>query len=132
MAGDTVIVRFVEADSAGTKKTKVQQLEAMDSARSFYRAVDKGKAADSTRKPPSLNYARADRIVVRMATSGDGGMERVDLFGHVDGIQLEPGKATPAAKAARGRGAQCHAGRAGGAGHASRRGDSAVAPKPSP
>ncbi|MBP2648138.1 MAG: hypothetical protein H6Q77_1762 [Gemmatimonadetes bacterium] len=95
VAGDTVIVRFVEADSAGTKKTKVQQLEAMDSARSFYRAVDKGKAADSTRKPPSLNYARADRIVVRMATSGDGGMERVDLFGHVDGIQLEPGKATP-------------------------------------
>ena len=96
VAGDTVIVRFVESDSAGTKKTKVQQLEAMDSARSFYRAVDKGKAADSTKKAePSLNYARADRIVIRMGTSGDGDMERVDLFGHVDGIQLEPVKTKP-------------------------------------
>ena len=97
VAGDTVIVSFVEADSAGAKKTRVRQLEAMDSARSFYRAVDKGKAADSSRKQPSLNYARADRIVVRMAANGDGGMERVDLFGHVDGIQLEPAKAKPVA-----------------------------------
>ena len=98
VAGDTVIVSFVETDSAGTKKTKVRQLEAMDSARSFYRAIEKGKAADSAKKSqPSLNYARADRIVVRMATSGDEGMERVDLFGHVDGIQLEPG--TPKAAA---------------------------------
>ena len=95
VAGDTVIVRFVETDSAGKKQTKVQQLEAMDSARSFYRAADKGKAEDPTKKAqPSLNYARADRIVLRMATSGEGGMERADLFGHVDGIQLEPGKAT--------------------------------------
>lgn len=92
VAGDTVVIRFVEADSAGKKTTKVRQLEAMDSARSFYRASSKGKA-DSTRpKPPSLNYARADRIVVSMLTTGDGGMDRVDLYGHVDGIQLEPEK----------------------------------------
>jgi hypothetical protein len=32
-----------------------------------------------------------------MGTSGDGGMERVDLFGHVDGIQLEPDKTKPPA-----------------------------------
>jgi hypothetical protein len=33
--------------------------------------------------------------VVQMATTGDGGMERVDLYGHVDGIQLEPGTSKP-------------------------------------
>ncbi len=102
VAGDTVVVSFVETDSAGKKVTKVRQLEAMDSARSFYRAIEKGKDADSEKKgPPSLNYARADRIVVQMASDGAGGMERVDLFGNVDGIQLEPknpGAAKPAAK----------------------------------
>ena len=96
VAGDTVIIRFVEQDSAGSTKTKVHQLEAMDGAKSFYRAIDKNKPADSTKKAqPSLNYARADRIVVLMATTGDGGMERVDLYGHVDGIQLEPGTSKP-------------------------------------
>jgi lipopolysaccharide export system protein LptA len=93
VAGDTVVIRFVQADSAGTQKTRVSQLEAIDSARSFYRVINKGKGADSVKTgQPSLNYARANRIVVRMATTGDGGMERVDLFGKVDGIQLEPGK----------------------------------------
>jgi hypothetical protein len=96
VAGDTVIIRFVEQDSAGSTTTKVQQLEAMSTAKSFYRAIDKNKPADSTKQAlPSLNYARADRIVVQMATTGDGGMERVDLFGHVDGIQLEPGTSKP-------------------------------------
>ena len=114
VAGDTVIIRFVEADSAGKKTTKVRQLEAMDSARSFYRAASKGKA-DSTRpKPPSLNYARADRIVVSMLTTGDGGMDRVDMYGHVDGIQLEPEKPkAPGRRAGRAEGQHCRcAGRA--------------------
>ncbi len=94
VAGDTVVIRFIQADSAGKKTTKVTQLEAIDSARSYYRVVNKGKGADSAKAegPPSLNYARANRIVVRMSTTGDGGMERVDLFGKVDGIQLEPKK----------------------------------------
>lgn len=98
VAGDTVIVRFVETDSAGKKQSKVRQLEAIDSARSFYRAVEKNKADSTKPAQPSLNYARADRIVVQMAANGDGGMERVDLYGHVDGIQLEPGVSKPAPK----------------------------------
>jgi hypothetical protein len=102
VAGDTVIIRFVEADSAGKKTTKVRQLEAVDSARSFYRAVSKDKADSAKPKAPSLNYARADRIVISMLTTGEGGMDRVDMYGKVDGIQLEPERpkapgATPAA-----------------------------------
>jgi len=92
VAGDTVIIRFVEADSAGKKTTKVRQLEAVDSARSFYRAVSKGTTDSAKAKPASLNYARADRIVISMLTTGDGGMDRVDMYGKVDGIQLEPEK----------------------------------------
>ena len=100
VAGDTVIIRFVQADSSGKQTTKVQQLEAMDSARSFYRAANKGKSDSTGSKPPSLNYARADRIVISMLTTGDGGMDRVDMYGHVDGIQLEPAKPkAPAAPA---------------------------------
>lgn len=102
VAGDTVIVSFVAVDSAGSKKTRVRQIEASDSARSFYRAANKDSTRSGTAKPakaPSLNYARADRIVMRMSTGDDAGLERVDLFGHVDGIQLEPdaSKAKPAA-----------------------------------
>ena len=128
VAGDTVVIRFIQADSAGKKTTKVTQLEAIDSARSYYRVVNKGKGADSTKTegPPSLNYARANRIVVRMSTSGDGGMERVDLFGKVDGIQLEPrkGGAAPPPAAARDTAAPLKAAPAGDS--------TAVAPAPVP
>jgi hypothetical protein len=102
VAGDTVIVSFVETDSSGKKKTQVRQLEALDSARSFYRAISKpdstkktktADSTDATKGKASLNYARADRIVIRMAP--DGAMDRVDMYGHVDGIQLEPGEPKP-------------------------------------
>jgi hypothetical protein len=39
-----------------------------------------------------VNYSRADRIIVTMKTGEDNGVERVDLQGHVDGIQLDPDK----------------------------------------
>jgi hypothetical protein len=47
---------------------------------------------------PSINYARGDAITVTMedpATPG-GGVERVDIRGKVDGIQLEAESPTPA------------------------------------
>ena len=88
------------------------QLEAKGTGKSFYRTTERKEAqkptADTSKaiavndkpKKPSINYARADRIVIHMRPAGDEGVERVDFFGNVDGIQLEPdstaGKAKPA------------------------------------
>jgi hypothetical protein len=95
VAGDTVIVRFAERDSAGKASTKVSELEAVGTGKSFYRTTDK----DKKDAKPSLNYARADRIVIRMRSAGDDGVERVDFFGNVDGVQLEPDSTAGRAKA---------------------------------
>jgi hypothetical protein len=48
---------------------------------------------------PSINYARGDAITVTMRNAGDStGVERVDVRGKVDGVQLEAATdSTPAA-----------------------------------
>lgn len=90
IAGDTVRASFAQRDSAGKEVTRLAQLESRAQAKSYYRAQEKAKEG-APRKLPSLNYARADRIVVVMRESTeDDGVERVDLFGNVDGIQLDP------------------------------------------
>ena len=65
----------------------------MDSARSFYRAVEQGTSRRTARRRSRRRSTMPGRTAswCSMATTGDGGMERVDLYGHVDGIQLEPG-----------------------------------------
>ncbi len=109
VSGDTVLITF--ASDTGSK-SRVTQLEAKGTGKSFYRTTERKEAekprADSAKaiavndkpKKPSINYARADRIVIHMRPAGDEGVERVDFFGNVDGIQLEPdstaGKAKPA------------------------------------
>jgi len=87
LRGDTVTARFarVEADSAGKAKTVVRRVESWRSASSFYQVKDPSRPGR-----PSLNYARGDRIVVMMRADSTGGVERVDIQGKVDGVQLEP------------------------------------------
>ena len=87
IAGDTIVIRFakVVADTADSAATRVVAVEARGTAKSFYRVTDR-KKQDAK---PGLNYARADRILISMRTAGEEGVERVDFFGHVDGIQLE-------------------------------------------
>lgn len=96
IAGDTVRAVFVQqADSAGgDTKARIARLEATAAARSFYR----GDPDPRGRRP--LNYARAERIVARMKTDEPkGGVEKVELTGNVDGIQLEPDDGAPAPRA---------------------------------
>lgn len=102
IAGDTVRADFATRDSAGTTVTRLDQLEAWSTAKTFYRSQDakkKPKEPGTPAKPPGLNYARADRIVIRMKPAEDG-VDRVDMYGNVDGITLEPGKqaAAPGAR----------------------------------
>ncbi|HXE57442.1 MAG TPA: hypothetical protein VNK43_05535 [Gemmatimonadales bacterium] len=93
LSGDTVVAQFAQRDSAGTTRSVLRRIEARHEARSFYRVSDPRRPG-----PPSLNYSRGDRIVVTMKPGDDRAVERVDLYGRVDGVQLEPvrGESVPA------------------------------------
>ena len=86
IAGDMVVVSFIDIDSAGTRKSTVNQLEAERQAGAFYQlAPEPGQAAGS------INYTRADRILVTMRVTPDStSVDRVDAYGNVDGIHLQP------------------------------------------
>ena len=83
--GDTVLARFMQVDSAGRPLTRLARLSAVGGARSFRRLDDQRRPG-----PPSLNYSRGDRITVFLDAEGTGEVQRVELRGHVDGVQLEP------------------------------------------
>jgi hypothetical protein len=96
MRGDTVVARFASRDSAGTQRAVLSQIEARKAAQSYH--LEPNERAP---RLPSVNYARGDVITVTMktgpATAGSG-VDRVDIRGKVDGIQLEaaPPSAAPA------------------------------------
>jgi hypothetical protein len=84
MRGDTVVAQFVQRDSAGTKRAALNRITARKGAQSFHLDSDQ-------RHPdrPSINYARGDLIVMTMKQGVRSGVDRVDIRGQVDGIQLE-------------------------------------------
>jgi lipopolysaccharide export system protein LptA len=105
MRGDTVVARFAARDSAGTRRAVLSRIEARKAAQSYH--LERNDRAPSR---PSINYARGDVITVTMkngpATTGSG-VERVDIRGKVDGIQLEAeAPSAPADTAPRGGGAR--------------------------
>ena len=91
MRGDTVVAQFVQRDSAGTRRAALSRIVARKGAQSFH--LD-----PSTRFPdrPSINYARGDVIVMTMKQGPVSGVDRVDVRGLIDGIQLEASDAPPA------------------------------------
>ena len=64
----------------------MRELEARTNARSYYRLV-----TDRRPGPPSISYVRGNRIVIRMQEDG-AGVERVDISGQVEGVQLDPAR----------------------------------------
>ena len=86
IAGDKVVATFTARDSAGVKKTSIKRLEAEQKARSYYQMPpQRGETLGS------INYTRADRIVVSMKLTSDStSVERVESFGSVDGVHLQP------------------------------------------
>lgn len=83
LEGDTVVATFAAADS-GPARNVLRTVTARGRARSYYRVVDRSKPG-----PPGLSYIRADAIALRMRPSGSNDVERVDVRGKVDGVQLE-------------------------------------------
>jgi hypothetical protein len=91
MRGDTVVAQFVQRDSAGTQHAALSRIIARKGAQSFH--LD-----PSPRFPdrPAINYARGDVIVMTMKQGPRGGVDRVDVQGLQDGVQLEASDAPPA------------------------------------
>jgi hypothetical protein len=92
MRGDTIIAEFAPADSAGRTRAVLSRIEARKLAQSYH--LDPNPRSPSR---PSINYARGDVIVVTMNPPATGGVDRVDVRGKVDGIQLEASADTSAA-----------------------------------
>jgi hypothetical protein len=90
MRGDTVIARFAPRDSAGTRRAVLSRIEARVGAQSYHIEPNQRSPAR-----PSINYARGNVITVTMkdvakdSAGSGGGVDRVDIRGKVDGIQLE-------------------------------------------
>ncbi|MFI5235887.1 MAG: hypothetical protein ACHQXA_09265, partial [Gemmatimonadales bacterium] len=88
--GDTVVAEFTSRDSAGKKLSSLQRVEARSHARSYHVLsgnVECGRAA--------VSYVRGDRIVLRFRAGVSNDVERVEVHGKVDGVQIEP-KCPPA------------------------------------
>jgi hypothetical protein len=90
MRGDTVVASFVQRDSAGTTRSALNRIVARKGAQSYH--VDPNIKFPSR---PSINYARGDVIVMTMKHGLRTGVDRVDIRGQVDGIQLEAVEAPP-------------------------------------
>jgi hypothetical protein len=98
MRGDTVVASFIQRDSAGTSRSALNRIVARKGAQSYH--VD-----PNFRHPdrPSVNYARGDVIVMTMKHGVRTGVDRVDIRGQVDGIQLEAAEAPPQTDSLRAR-----------------------------
>jgi hypothetical protein len=90
MRGDTVVAQFVQRDSAGTRSAALSRIVARKGAQSYHLDADQ-KHPDR----PSINYARGDVIVMTMKQGVQTGVDRVDIRGQVDGVQLEATDAVP-------------------------------------
>jgi hypothetical protein len=86
--GDTVVAQFVQRDSAGVKRAALSRITARKAAQSFH--LDPNQRYPER---PSINYARGDVIVMTMKQGVRSGVDRVDIRGQVDGIQLEAANA---------------------------------------
>src|SRR5690606_38709708 len=88
MTGNRITARFVDVDSAGTILTRLLDIVATGSATSLYaREVER-----NGRLEPTINYTRADTIIILMKTGDSTGIHEVRAFRGrepVDGIQLE-------------------------------------------
>ena len=98
MRGDTVVAQFVQRDSAGTRSAALSRIVARKGAQSYHLDADQKHP-----ERPAINYARGDVIVMTMKQGVKSGVDRVDIRGQVDGIQLEASDATLAADSAKAR-----------------------------
>lgn len=92
IAGDTVTATFVASDSTDDGAPALERLVATSRARSFRQI----RQPEEPTAPPALNYVRGDVIIITMKLPPFDGVDRVDVRGQVEGVQLEPESGRPA------------------------------------
>lgn len=101
MTGAQITARFVDVDSAGTMLTRLLDIVATGNATSLYaREVER-----NGRLEPTINYTRADTIIILMKTGDSTGIHEVRAFRGrepVDGVQLERASVRAARRPAEG------------------------------
>jgi hypothetical protein len=91
VAGDTVTAAFASDSAAAGGKPALRTLDSRGKALMFYRTP----AAAGSGGRSSMNYSRADRIVLTTTGIDSLKVQKVQLFGTVDGIQLNPEPVRP-------------------------------------
>jgi hypothetical protein len=86
LAGDSIVGTFVQRPTPTGPKSSLQRLESRHNAASFYRIASAG----SPDGRPSINYARASKILLTMQVGDSIKVDRVYMEGQVDGMQLQP------------------------------------------
>ncbi len=98
IAGNTLVASFADIDSAGTLLTRLREITAVGNATSlFSRDVIRNGAPS-----PTINYTRADTIIVQMRGGDSTGVSLVRAYRGsqpVDGIQLERASLRPSTPA---------------------------------
>jgi hypothetical protein len=87
--GDSVVARFTQVDSGGRAVTRISGVTARHLARSYHLLAPEAGCAQAP-----VSYVRGNEIVLTFETKGGGDLERVDVHGQVDGVQIEPECAT--------------------------------------
>ena len=90
MRGDTVVANFVQRDSAGTRRAALSRIVARKAAQSYH--LDPNLKYPQR---PSISYSRGDVIIMTMNQAPKRGVDRVDVRGKVDGVQLEAAEPAP-------------------------------------
>jgi hypothetical protein len=86
LSGDSVVAAFVQRPTPTGPKATLSRIEARRNAKSFYRMSSAGNPGAL----PSISYNRADRILLTMQLGDSLKVDRVQMFGNVDGAQLQP------------------------------------------
>ena len=85
LSGDIVRAEFVADSTSDSTGSRLVELTAAGDARSFQVTEPESVGAQS-----SLAYVRGTSITVRMTTEGPEEVDRVEVTGQVDGVQLDP------------------------------------------
>jgi hypothetical protein len=83
LAGDSLHATFAESDSAGRRRSTLDDVIAFGTARAYYHTVNQQDSSGAM----GISYSRGDKINIAMQ---DGKVHTVDIVGKVDGVYLEP------------------------------------------
>ena len=89
LSGEIVRAEFIADSASDSTGSRLVELTAAGDARSF-----QVTEPESAGEQPSLAYVRGNSITVRMKTEGPEEVDRVEVSGQVEGVQLDPAGST--------------------------------------